>query len=53
MADYKPVEEMTEQEAQAYCEEYAKTGSWEQKFVETSLKDGDSYRQIAFFLQNN
>ncbi len=53
MAEYKPAEEMTEQEAKEYCEEYAKQNQSSQNFVEMSLKDGDSYKQIAYFLMTN
>lgn len=53
MEAYKPAEEITELEAKEYCEEYAKQNQSSKNFVEMSLRDGDSYKQIAYFLMTN
>ena len=49
----KRAENMTEQEAKAYCEEISKKDPGMTDFVKMSLKDGDSYKQIAYFLMTN
>ena len=53
MAQYKPAEDMAEQEAKEYCEELMKANEWQKSFVEMCLKEGGSYKEIAFFAQNN
>ena len=50
---YKSAVDMTEEEAKAYCEEYAKQGQWEAHSVQLELQAGRTYRQIAFALQNS
>ena len=50
--DEKRAEDMTEEEAKEYCEEMMKQEPWTKSFVESSLKEGDTYRQIAYYAQN-
>ncbi len=49
----KLVEDMTDEECRKYCEEFAQEGAWQAHFMRSALADGDTYRQIAFALQNN
>ena len=53
MVDYKPAKDMTEQEANEYCEAIMQKDPGKVRFVESSLRGGDTYRQIAYCVQNN
>ena len=48
----KLVEDMTDEECRKYCEEFAQEGAWQAHFMRSALANGDTYRQIAFVLQN-